>query len=95
MIEEETPEPAAIAEPAVIEASAIEEEILSEIEAAAVEAAAEPSIADNPDHVFSLAAVLEPVAPPPFEVRGEDVFRATATASTGCAVFKRTQARSC
>jgi DNA primase len=75
MIEEEAPEPAEIAEPAVIEATAIEEEsILAEIEAAAVEAAAEPSIADAPDHVFSLAAVLEPVAPLPFEVRGEDVF---------------------
>lgn len=72
-------EPAEIGASDVIEAEAqqqiVEEEsILAEIEEAAVEAVAEPSIAAEPEHVLPLAAVVEPVAPPPFEVRGDDVF---------------------
>jgi DNA primase catalytic core len=43
------------------------------IEAAPVEVAPEPSPAAIPEHVLPLAAVPAPVAPPPFEVRGEDV----------------------
>jgi DNA primase catalytic core len=87
MIEEKTAEQTAIAEPeppVVIEAAAIEAEILAEIEAASEASPVEetpqpePSITasptNNPEHVLPLAAVLEPVAPPPFEVRGEDVF---------------------
>jgi hypothetical protein len=72
-------EPAEIGASDVIEAEAqqqiVEEEsILAEIEEAAVEAAAEPSIVAESEHVLPLAAVVEPVALPPFEVRGEDVF---------------------
>jgi DNA primase catalytic core len=72
MIEEKAPAPA----PAVIEAAAIEQEILAEIEAEASlpEATPEPSVADIAEHVLPLAAVLPPVEPLPFEVRGEDVF---------------------
>jgi len=77
MIEEEAviegPEP----EPAVIEAGLIEEEILAEIEAEAalIEAAPEPAIADNPDPVLPLAAVVAASGPMGMEVeiRGEDV----------------------
>jgi DNA primase catalytic core len=76
MIEEKAPEPEPVPEPAVIEAAAIEQEILAEIEAEASlpEATPEPSPAAEPDHVLPLAAVLPPVEPLPFEVRGEDVF---------------------
>jgi DNA primase catalytic core len=84
MIEQEASEPAVIVEPAVIEAAAIEAEILAEIEAESeaspVEETPQPepaiaaSVAADPDHVLPLAAVLDPVVPLPFEVRGEDVF---------------------
>jgi DNA primase catalytic core len=76
MIEEKAPALEPVPEPAVIEAAAIEQEILAEIkaEASLPEATPEPSIAAEPEHVLPLAAVLPPVEPPPFEVRGEDVF---------------------
>jgi DNA primase catalytic core len=67
-IEPEAPEP--IAEP-VIEAQI-------EAGAASIEETPEPastaSPADIPEHVLPLAAVVPPVAPLPFEVRGDDVF---------------------
>jgi len=66
----------AVIDVAVEERIIEEESILAEIEAAGVapvEVTPEPSPA-APDHVLPLAAVLPPVAPPPFEVRGEDVF---------------------
>lgn len=78
-IDEAAPEPSI---DAAIEEQIIEEEsILAEIEASAV-AAAEPmpepapavSAADIQEHVLPLAAVVPPVEPQPFEVRGEDVF---------------------
>jgi DNA primase catalytic core len=87
MIEQAVPEP--VIEAAAQEQIVEEESILAEIEARAesqIEAAAvvpiepspEPAVAASPvaipEHVLPLAAVLPPVAPLPFEVRGEDVF---------------------
>ena len=82
-IEQAAPEP--VIEAAVQEQIVEEESILAEIEAeieaavvAPVEPSPEPAIAASPaaipDHVLPLAAVLTPVAPLPFEVRGDDVF---------------------
>jgi len=83
MIEPAAPEP--VIEAAAQEQIVEEESILAEIEAqsqsqieaaavAPVEPSPEASPAAIPDHVLPLAAVLPPVAPLPFEVRGEDVF---------------------
>ena len=69
--------PAPVIEAAVQEQIIEEASIMAEIEAAAVspvEEKPEPSPAAIPDHVLPLAAVLPPVAPLPFEVRGDDVF---------------------
>ena len=79
MIEQAAPEPEieAAVEEQIVEEESIMVEIEAEIEAAAVapvEAAPEPAAAAIPDHVLPLAAVLPPVAPLPFEVRGDDVF---------------------
>jgi DNA primase catalytic core len=79
MIEQAAPEPVieAAVEEQIVEEESIMVEIEAEIEAAAVapvEAAPEPAAAAIPDHVLPLAAVLPPVAPLPFEVRGDDVF---------------------
>jgi DNA primase catalytic core len=78
-IEPAAPEPVidAIPEEQIIE----EKSIMAEIEASAV-ASTEPapaptptaSAADIAEHVLPLAAVVPPVEPLPFEVRGEDVF---------------------
>jgi DNA primase catalytic core len=79
MIEPAAPEP--VIEAAAQEQIVEEESILAEIEGAAVapvepspERAVAASPAAIPDHVLPLAAVLPPVAPLPFEVRGDDVF---------------------
>lgn len=76
MIEPAVPEP--VIEVAAQEQIVEEESIMAEIEAAAVEPSPEPAVAASPaaipEHVLPLAAVLPPVAPVPFEVRGEDVF---------------------
>jgi DNA primase catalytic core len=78
-IEAAAPEPVieAVTEERIIE----EESIMAEIEACAVasiEPTPEPtptaSVAEITEHVLPLAAVLPPVEPLPFEVRGDDVF---------------------
>jgi hypothetical protein len=87
MMEEAAPEP--MPEP-VIEAAVneqteeriVEEEpVMAKTEAAAVapvEPSSQPAVAASPalvpEHVLPLAAALPPVAPVPFEVRGDDVF---------------------
>jgi DNA primase catalytic core len=75
------PVTAATAEQRMVEEESILAEIEAEIEAAAVapvEASPEPAAAvsptEIPNPVLPLAAVLPPVAPLPFEVRGDDVF---------------------
>ncbi|MDQ2843138.1 MAG: hypothetical protein M3Y72_19285 [Acidobacteriota bacterium] len=82
-IEPAAPEPVieAAAQEQIVEEESILAEIEAEIEAAAVapvEPSPEPAVAASPaaipEHVLPLAAVLPPVAPLPFEVRGEDVF---------------------
>jgi DNA primase catalytic core len=87
MIEQAAPEP--VTEAAAQEQIVEEESILAEIEAqsesqievaavAPIEPSPEPAVAASPaaipDHVLPLAAVLPPVEPLPFEVRGDDVF---------------------
>jgi DNA primase catalytic core len=52
---------------------AVPEPVIEAAAVAPVEVAPEPSPAAIPEHVLPLAAVPAPVAPPPFEVRGEDV----------------------
>lgn len=76
MIEKPEPVIEAAVEEQIVEEESILAEIEAEIEAAAVapiEAAPEPSAAAIPEYVLTLAAALPPVAPLPFEMRGEDV----------------------
>ena len=88
-IESAAPEPvvepvieaAGVIETATEEQIIEEESIMAEIEASAVasieptpEPAVAASAADIAEHVLPLAAVLPPVEPLPFEVRGDDVF---------------------
>ena len=71
MIENEAPEPVIEA----VQGQIVEQEA---VVVAPVEPSPEPAIAASPaadpEHVFSLAAVLPPVEALPFEVRGDDVF---------------------